>query len=119
MPSRALKQVLVKVADDFKPSKTSERLVESINAARSSKASNVLAARKLDSGNILITADCHETKNLIKHEERRTKVIVGKTKVKGQRFRVMVHAVRTNRIEAAKQEKALAEVQAQNLQLKD
>ncbi len=31
----------------------------------------------------------------------------------------MAHAVRTNRIEAANQEKALAELQAQNLHLKD
>ncbi len=31
----------------------------------------------------------------------------------------MVHAVRTNRVETVNQEKALAELQAQNLQLKD
>jgi hypothetical protein len=67
--SRALKEVLVKVVDDPKPSQTSGRLVESINAARSSKAGKVLAARKLDSGDIVITADSYETKNLIEHEE--------------------------------------------------
>ncbi len=46
-------------------------------------------------------------------------MIAGKTKLKEQRFKVMVHAVRTNRIETANQEIALAELQAQNLQLKD
>ncbi len=46
-------------------------------------------------------------------------MIAGKAKVKGRRFRVMVHAVRTNRNETANQEKALAELQAQNPQLKD
>jgi hypothetical protein len=114
-----MKEVLVKLVDDAKPSQTSGRLVESINAARSSKAGKVLAARKLDSGNIVITADSYETRNLIEHEEGWTKVIAGKTKVKGRRFRVMVHAVRTNRIETTNQEKALAGLQAQNPQLKD
>jgi hypothetical protein len=69
VPSRALKEVLVKVIDQAKPSQTSGRLVESINAARSSRAGKVLAARKLDSGDIVITADSYETKNLIEHEE--------------------------------------------------
>jgi hypothetical protein len=78
-----------------------------------------LAARKLESGDILITADSYETKNLIEQEEGWTKVVANKTKVKRRRFTVMVHAVRTNRIETANQEKALAELQAQNPQLKD
>jgi hypothetical protein len=69
VPSRVLKEVLGKVVDDPKHSQTSGRLVESINAARSSKAGKVLAARKLDSGNIVITADSHKTKNVIEHEE--------------------------------------------------
>ncbi len=38
--------------------------------------------------------------------------------MKGIRFTVMAHAVRTNRIEVTSQEKALAEQQAQNPQLK-
>jgi hypothetical protein len=67
----------------------------------------------------VITADSYETKNLIKHEKGRTEVIADKIKVTGQRFRVMVHAVKTNRIETANQEKALAELQAQNSQQKD
>jgi hypothetical protein len=67
----------------------------------------------------VITADSREAKNLIKPEKGYTKVIASKTKVKGRRFRVMVHAMRTNRTESANQEKALAELQAQNLQLKD
>ncbi len=44
VPSRALKEVLVKVIGDPKPTQTSGRLVESINAARSSKASRALVA---------------------------------------------------------------------------
>jgi hypothetical protein len=83
VPSRALKKVLVKVIDNPKPSKTSGRLVKSINAAHSSKAGKVLAAQNVDSGNIMITADSHETKNQIENEEGLTKVRAGKTKLKG------------------------------------
>jgi hypothetical protein len=61
--------VTVKVIDDPKPSQTSERLIESINAAHSNKAGKVLAARKLESKDICITADSHETKTLLEHEE--------------------------------------------------
>ncbi len=65
------------------------------------------------------TADSYETRYLIEQEEGWTKVIAGKTNVKGQELKVIVHAVRINRIETADQEKASAELQAQNPQLKD
>jgi 2-oxoglutarate dehydrogenase complex dehydrogenase (E1) component-like enzyme len=93
---RALKEVTVKVIDVPKPSQTSERLIESINAARSSKAGKVLAARKLKSGDICVTADSHETKIFLEHEDGWTHVIGGRTNVRGRRFTVMAHGVETN-----------------------
>ncbi len=93
--------------------------MESINAARSSRAGKVLTLRNLKSRDILITADSHEIKNLIEQEEGWTKVIAEKTKVVGHRFTVMVHVVTTNWIETANKEKAQAELQAQYPQLKD
>ncbi len=90
-----------------------------INAAHSSKSGKVLTAQKLRSGDILITADSHETKSLIELENRGTKVIAGKTKVKRRQFTVMAHANRTYGIKTANQEKALTELQAQNLQLRN
>ncbi len=83
VPSRALKEVTVKVMNDPKPCQTSERLVDSINAARSTTLGKVLAAQMLQSGDILVTADSYETKNLMELEEGWTKVIAGKTKDKG------------------------------------
>jgi hypothetical protein len=93
----ALKKVTVKVIDNPKPSNTSERLVESVNAVCSGKASKVLAARKLKSGDICTTADSHETKILLEHEEGWTQVTGGQTKVRGRQFAVIAHGVRTNR----------------------
>ncbi len=49
---RALKEERVRVIKDLKPSQTSEWLVESNNAACSSKAGKLLAARKLKSKDI-------------------------------------------------------------------
>jgi hypothetical protein len=79
----------------------------------------VLGAQKLQSGDIIVTADSHEKKNLIEQEEGWIKVIAGRTKVKGRLFMVMVHSVRTNRVKRANQEKAIAELQPQNPQLKN
>jgi hypothetical protein len=44
VPSRVLKEMTLKVIDEPKPNQTSEWLIESINAAHSSKADKVLAA---------------------------------------------------------------------------
>jgi hypothetical protein len=68
VPGRALKEVTVTVIVDPKLTQTSQRLVESINAARSSKAGKVLAARKLKSRDICITTDSHETKTLLEQD---------------------------------------------------
>ncbi len=56
---------MVQVIGDPKQSKTSKRLVESINAARSSKACKVLAARKIQSRDICVTTDSHEKITLL------------------------------------------------------
>ncbi len=67
----------------------------------------------------MITADIHKIKTSIEEQERREKVIAGKTKVNGQQFTVVVQGVRTNRIETPNQERDLAKLQGQNSQLKD
>ncbi len=59
----------VEVIKNPKQPQISEKLVESINAAHSSKAGKVLAARKLKSGDICITTDSHGTKSLLALEE--------------------------------------------------
>jgi hypothetical protein len=112
VPGRALKEVMVTVIDVPKPSQTSQRQVESINAAHSSKAGKVLAARKLKSGDICVATDRHETKTHLEQDEEWTQVIVGRMKVRGRRFTVMAHSVRMNRFNTKNQQKALAELQA-------
>ncbi len=108
----------VKVVGSPEPNQTTKRLVKSINAAHSSKAGKVVDTRKSNSGDIAIIAESYETRKLMEEEEGWTKVIAGKTKVKGRRFTVMAHSVRADRIEVANQEKALTELQAQNPELK-
>jgi hypothetical protein len=55
--------------NDPKPSQTSGWLIKAINAVRSAKAGNVVAVQRLPIGDIVITADNEEIKNLIKQEE--------------------------------------------------
>ncbi len=86
VPSRELDEVLVKVIDQAEPSQTSGRLVESINAARSSQAGKVLAAQKLDSGEMGITGDSYETNYLLEEEDGGTFVMAGQSMVLGRRF---------------------------------
>jgi hypothetical protein len=69
LPGRALNEVTVTVGDSLKLSQTSERLVESVNAAHFSKAGKVPAAHKLKSGDICVTTDSSETKTLQEQEE--------------------------------------------------
>ncbi len=115
---RDLKEVTVKVIRDPKPSQTSERLVESIYAAHSNKAGKVIAAQKLKNEDICVSTDSYETKTLLEQEDGETQVIAGRTKVQGRQFAVMAQSVKINRIDTKNQEKALAELQAQNPQLK-
>jgi hypothetical protein len=58
----------------------------------------------------VITADSHKTKNFIEYDEGWIKVIVGNTNKKGQQLKLMIHAVRTNTIETANQERALVKL---------
>jgi FKBP-type peptidyl-prolyl cis-trans isomerase (trigger factor) len=51
-------------------------------------------------------------------DESWTNVIAGSTKLKGQRFTVIVHSIKTNRVETINQEQAIAYSQAHDPQLK-
>jgi hypothetical protein len=55
----------------------------------------------------------------LEQEKGWTQVIAWQTKVQGRRFTVIAHGVGTNRIDTKNQQQALAELQAQNLALKD
>jgi hypothetical protein len=78
---RALEEVTLEVIEDPKPSHATERLVKTINAAHSSKASKVLAARKLKGGDICVTTDSHEIKTCLEREKGWTQVTGGRAKV--------------------------------------
>jgi hypothetical protein len=97
----------------------SDRLVERTNAVHFSKASKVLAVRKIKSRDVLVASDSQKTNNLTGQEDKWSKVKAERTKVTGRCFRVMLHTDRTNRIETVNQEEVLAELQAQNPQLKN
>jgi hypothetical protein len=53
----------------------------------------------------------------LEQEERWTEMIARQTNVRGRQFTAMAHSVRKNRIDTKNQQKAPAELQAQNPQL--
>jgi hypothetical protein len=84
----------------------------------SSNAGNVLAAQKLESGDICIIVYSYKTKALVEQEEKWTKVAAEWTKVQGRQFTVIARSLRTNRVDTENKQRAPAELQAQNPQLK-
>jgi hypothetical protein len=63
LPSRILSEVTVQPIDESQPTQTSACIVEAINKARASLPGKVVAARRLRSGDVLVTADSPSTKN--------------------------------------------------------
>jgi hypothetical protein len=114
LPSRVLRAVTVQPLAEPEPTQASEHVVEAINKARASLPGKVVAARRLRSGDVLVTADSHSTKNNLEQETGWTTVIAKNAKVKGKTFTVMAHAVRTSRVNPAEQAKSSLDLEAQN-----
>jgi hypothetical protein len=112
--SRVLREVTVQPLAEPEPTQASERIVKAINRARAFLSEKVVAARRLRSGDVLVTADSHSTKNNLEEETGWTTVIAKCARVKGKMFTVMAHAVRTSRVDPAEQDKSLSDLEAQN-----
>jgi hypothetical protein len=114
LPSRVLRKVTVQPLAEPEPMQASEHIVEAINTARASLPGQVVAARCLRSGDVLVAADSHSTKNNLEGETRRTTVIAKRAKVKGKAFTVMALAVRTSMVDPAEQAKSISDLEPQN-----
>jgi hypothetical protein len=68
VPSRLLKEVIVKTISDAAPPQPPARVVVAINKARAGKQGTVIAARRLESGDVLVTADSRPAKAFLEQE---------------------------------------------------
>jgi hypothetical protein len=65
VPSRLLKEVIVKMISNAALQQPPARIVKAINKARAGKRGTVIAARRLESEDVLVTADSRPTKALL------------------------------------------------------
>jgi hypothetical protein len=118
VPSRLFSEVTVQPIDEVAPQQPSPRVVEAINKARIDRPGKVIAARRLESGDVLVTADSPSTKALLEEDTAWTTVIAGRARVKGRRFLVMAHAVKVSRVDPNEQAKSISNLESQNPSLK-
>jgi hypothetical protein len=110
--------VTVETIGDAAPLQLSPRIVEAINKARAAKPGKVIAAKRLLSRDVLVTADSPSTKALLEEETGWTRVIAGRARVKVRRFMVMAHAVKVSKVDLKEQTKFISNLEAQNPSLK-
>ncbi len=77
VPSRLLREVTVETISNAAPQQPPLQIVEAINKARAGKSGSVIAARRLPSRDVLVTANSPSTKALLEKESEWTKVIAG------------------------------------------
>jgi hypothetical protein len=96
------------------------QIVEEINKLKGSAVpGRVLAARRLPSGDILITADTAETKEQLESSSSWLPAVGQTAKVNRRRFTVLVHGMRTSALDCSKPEEAIKELLGQNQHLRN
>lgn len=96
------------------------RIVEDINKTKSAEIKGkVLAARRLPSGDITITADTKETKELLERDSNWLAAIGQAAQVNRRKFTVMVHGMKIASVDCSRQEDAIRQITRQNTHLRD
>ncbi len=108
--------IVVKVINDPKLSLTSKLLVASVNYMCSSSFNKLLAVQTSQSDSILVIPNNEKLKHLMDQKASLTKVIPRGAKVKCPLVTVTAYAIQTNKLGTAKEEIALANLHAHNLE---
>jgi hypothetical protein len=94
------------------------QIVEGINRAKSAEIKGkVLAARRLPSGDITITADTQETKELLERDSSWLAAVGQAAYVNRRKFPVMVHGMKVASVDCSRQEDAIRHILGQNAHL--
>ncbi len=106
MPSRLLNEITGKRSSDAGPLQPIPRVIKAINKARAGKPGKVIAARRLKSRDVLVTADTPSTKALLEKNPAWTTAIASSERVQGHRFMVIARAVKLSRVDQTEQAKS-------------
>ncbi len=96
-----------------------KQIVEEINKAKSPEVwGRVLAARRLPSGDIVVTTDTAATKEQLEKDSKWLPAVSSTAQVNRRRFPVMVHGMRTASVDCSKQKEAISQLMGQNRHLR-
>ena len=122
IPTRLSRELLVRnpEATPEDRSRPITRIVEDINKTKSAEIKGkVLAARRLPSGDITITADTKETKELLERDSNWLAAVGQAASVNRRKFTIMVHGMKVASIDCSRQEDAIRQITGQNTHLRN
>jgi hypothetical protein len=121
IPTRLARELVV-ACPDASPQdrgRPVKQIVEEINKLKGSTVpGKVLAARRLPSGDVLITTDTAEAKEQLERSQNWLPAVGQTAIVNRRRFTVLVHGMRTSALDCSKQEDAVKELLGQNQHLR-
>lgn len=121
IPTRLARELVVACPDASSQDRGRpiKQIVEEINKLKGSAVpGRVLAARRLPSGDILITTDTAETKEQLERSNSWLPAVSQTAKVNRRKFTVLVHGMRLSALDCSKQETAIRELLGQNQHLR-
>jgi hypothetical protein len=120
VPTRLSREIVVRNSEATPEdrSRPINQIVENINRTKSAEIKGkVMAARRLPSGDITITADTKETKELLERDKSWLAAVSRTAWVNRRKFPVMVHGMKVASVDCSKQEEAIKEILGQNTHL--
>lgn len=119
IPTRQEKEVVVSTGEESPTQKqrNGQELVEDLNAKF--PGNPVLAARRLPSGDVLITTESKEKRQELQKDQSWTASLGAGAVVKRRGYTVLAHGIRVSQIDTNSQNEAIQEILKQNRGLKD
>jgi hypothetical protein len=122
VPARLPRELVVTSSNGTPQDRTRpiKQIVEEINKTRSKEIKGkVLAARRLPSGDIVITTDTATTKEQLEKDNSWLPAVSSTATVNRRRFPVMVHGMRTASVDCSKQNEAISQLMGQNRHMRE
>ena len=121
IPTRLAREIVIRCpnATPEDRARPISRLVEEINKKKSQEVSGkVLAARRLPSGDIVVTTNTEKAKEQLEQDSSWLAAVSKEAQVNRRRFPVMVHGMRVAALDCTKQKEAIQQLMGQNRHLK-
>ena len=120
VPARRARELVVAPGGESaaQRQRTSNEIVRDVNSALEEEGA-VIAARRLPSGDVLITFQGEEGKKKWEKDHKGLTAFGENARYRTREFTVLVHGIRVAAVNPANQDKAIAEIYAQNPKLKE